>query len=309
VRVIDSFENIAILENKTKIDVRRLMDSRLYTEYIDPNSFMDTSNAYNGIFEKIKNLPTEGMPYEKNEVSPIGSMSTGETIVNPSYNSAFPSSDEPVAYASSIEDEKAELAKKYGIQLDSKSALDRQGQAFAKILGDDQTSVQRVDIVRDNGTGEVISSEMSSPAVEKREDVQKDPYEMFRGIKRSVEFKLDLPLTNRIPKLEFIEMMEDSYDKSLIDFLAMDITNDILSNPEALMESIKEKIKDMVYSKKVKAAPKRTAKTAPKRTPGKAASKNDPLPIEREPLLAKDLEEMRDAKNSKKRTAKKEVEG
>ena len=41
VKVIDAFENIAILENKQKIDVRRLTDTNYFTEEIDPASFFN----------------------------------------------------------------------------------------------------------------------------------------------------------------------------------------------------------------------------------------------------------------------------
>jgi hypothetical protein len=307
VKVIDSFENIAILENKTKIDVRRLSNPSLFTEQIDPNSFLDTSNAYNSLFEKIKQLPTEGMPYDNTEVQSRNSMIPGETLVTPAQSNGFPMSDEPAVYVSSADDERAELARKYGISQDS-SAVERQNQAFAKILGEDEGDVQRVEIVRDSDTGSVVSSEIVTPvqAPVQQEVVQSDPYEMFRGIKRTVEFKLDLPLTNKIPKLEFIEMMEDSYDKSIIDFLAKDIAEEIMRNPDALKDSIKRKIREMVYG------PKTPRKAAVKKEPAKKApvkktapKKHDALPIEREVVLSKDLEEIT---APKRRSTKKEVQ-
>ena len=46
-------------------------------------------------------------------------------------------------------------------------------------------------------------------------------------------------------------MMEDSYEKSIIDFLASEIANDLIRDPQNLKFKISEKIKDMVYSKKV----------------------------------------------------------
>ena len=54
VKVIDSFENIAILENKQKINVNTLMDTSQYTEQIDPGSFFNNQGAYNSLAEKIK---------------------------------------------------------------------------------------------------------------------------------------------------------------------------------------------------------------------------------------------------------------
>jgi hypothetical protein len=85
---------------------------------------------------------------------------------------------------------------------------------------------------------------------------------MFKGVKRSVEFNLDLKLENKIPRLDFIEMMEDSYEKSIIEYLAQEFTDELLKNPASLRESIANKIREMVYEK-----PKAASKPAAKRTP------------------------------------------
>lgn len=274
VRVIDSFENIAILENKTKVDTRRLLDNNFYTEYIDPSSFLEStaSSAHNSIFESIKSIPTGGMPLDDGEVK-IDVTGSGLGVDN------FRQNDEgPVIFESSVEDEKAELARKYGASMDTAQAQNRQNEAFARILGEDSQdelptvtrpveNVQRVEVVRDDNGG-VVSSEYVTPQLSTPVPaVNKDPYEMFRGIKRGVEFKLDLPLTNRIPKLQFIEMMEESYDKSIIEFLAQDITEEILRNPDSLRKSIEAKIRDMVYGEQETEQPKPAKKPTAKRTP------------------------------------------
>jgi hypothetical protein len=101
---------------------------------------------------------------------------------------------------------------------------------------------------------------------------------MFRGVKRSVEFSLDLKLENKIPRLDFIEMMEDSYEKSIIDFLAEEFTNELLKDPKSLKERIKSKITEMVYSKNmVKKAPvkKSVAKPVAKTVAKRATVKKD----------------------------------
>ena len=36
VRIVDSYQNIAITDKKERIDANRLMDNRYYTEHIDP---------------------------------------------------------------------------------------------------------------------------------------------------------------------------------------------------------------------------------------------------------------------------------
>ena len=273
VKVIDSFENIAVLENRTKVDTRRLMDQNYYTEYIDPGQFLDTStnSAYNSIFETIKSIPADKIPMED-----------GETPITNFQNDVYrPNEDGPAIVQSSVDDEKAELARKYGASINSASQVNKQNEAFVKILGDESRNelpfveekveqVQKVDIVRDD-RGDVLSSEYTTPVAitEKKIVEEKDPYEMFRGIKRNVEFMLDLPLTNRIPKLQFIEMMEESYDKSIIEFLAYDITQEILKDPESLRASIEAKIRDMVYGEQEIEVPNTPVvkKPAPKRAP------------------------------------------
>ena len=264
VKVIDSFENIAILENKTKIDARRLMDQNLYTEQIDPSNFFNNQGAYNSLFEKIKTLPTDNLPFDDNQSN------VGQTVVRMDNSYTPPAEENSAVVYTTVDDEKAELARKYGATIDNTQSLARQNEAFTKILGDDavdelppvpnrpiqnEEEVQRVEVNRDDSgevTGSVIVNNQENIAYQKQysKPVEDPVHTMFKGIKRSVEFSLDLNLENKIPKLEFIEMMEESYEKSIIDFLANDITQSILSNPDYLKEKIKDKINEMVYNKK-----------------------------------------------------------
>jgi hypothetical protein len=303
VKVIDSFENIAILENKTKIDTRRLMDPNHFTEQVDPSAFFNTQNAYNDLFEKIKTIPSENIPDENGEVRPN---------VNIDNNYRPPVEDDSAVIYGSIDDEKEELARKYGINPDNTQSVARQNEAFAKILEDseeldelptipeprkivnDEPPVQRVEIDRDNGTV-VVNGQNSEPVYTKPKE---DPiYTMFRGVKRSVEFSLDLKLENKIPRLDFIEMMEDSYEKSIIDFLADEFMSELFKDPKSLKESIKVKIKDMVYGKPVAkrsttkkpVAKKPVAKPVAKRTTPKtdiSETPTDNMPGHRNPPAA-----------------------
>lgn len=256
VKVIDSFENIAILENKTKIDTRRLMDPNHFTEQVDPASFFNTQNAYDSLFEKIKTIPTDRIPDDNGEIRPNVSVD----------NSYRPTEDDSAVIYGTIDDEKEELARKYGVSMDNTQSVARQNEAFAKILEDseeldelptipeprqivnDEPPIQRVEIDRDNGTV-ALNGQNSEPVYTKPKE---DPiYTMFRGVKRSVEFSIDLKLENKIPRLDFIEMMEDSYEKSIIDFLADEFMAELLKDPKSLKESIKSKINEMVYKKSV----------------------------------------------------------
>lgn len=260
VRVIDSFENIAILENKTKIDTRRLLDTNFFTEEIDPSRFLDTTSAYSNIFEEIKNLPMNNIPDEDGEIR----RSTDLDGYVP------PAEDDSAVIYTTLDDEREELARKYGMNIDTGNAVSKQNEAFTKILGEESAEaaeiptvpvfqnkaeeVQRIEVIRESDREVLVNDGQ----------VKVDPIvTMFKGVKRSVEFSLDLKLENKIPRLDFIEMMEDSYEKSIIEYLAEEFTSELLKNPATLREIISNKIREMVYEKP-KAVRKPVQKRAPK---------------------------------------------
>ena len=53
-KVISTFENIAILEGNQKTTVDALLNSSVFSEEIDPSSFFSNQSAYNILAEKIK---------------------------------------------------------------------------------------------------------------------------------------------------------------------------------------------------------------------------------------------------------------
>lgn len=293
VKVIDAFENIAILENKQKVDIRALSDPSQYTEEIDPSSFFNNQGAYNVLAEKIKNIPTHMMQDDPEEiVTKFG----GD--VNPAIN-------ESAIVMTTEEDEMAELARKYGVDIDNSSQLQKQQQSFAKILGDDSVDlpvvnikpeepVMRVDINRDgnmtNNTKPVqhnINTQTEDPIVS-----------MFKRAKRNIDFSVSFEINNKIPRLDFIEMMEDSYDTSIIDFLSDEFTKEVINNPDLIKESIKSKIKEIVYGVESFPTP-----VNPQITDAVTqVEKHEPLSIEKEPVLSKDLPK----KTTRKPRAKKE---
>jgi hypothetical protein len=298
VKVIDAFENIAILENKQKIDVRRLTDTNYFTEEIDPASFFNNQGAYNNLAEKIKNIPSDNIVDD-------GPVNRTTPVVNYSDNSYNPPvNDDSAIIVSSLDDEREELARKYGVNLDNTQAVVKQNEVFAQILGDESVNelpvpvvtqntlyndVQKVEVRRDE-EGEVVQRPVAK---------QEDPiHVMFRNAKKVVEFNLDLQLINKIPRLDFIEMMEDSYEKSIIDFLATEITNDLLKNPDNLKFQVSEKIKEMVYNRKP------VRKTPAKKPVAKK-------PVDKPTKLKEDLKTITEAETKKpvrKPRVKKETE-
>ena len=247
VTVIDSFENIAILENKQKVNVNALMNPALYTEEIDPLSFFNNQGAYNILAEKIKNIPQDQIGDDTGEMNVSGV----ERIDIPR------EADESIVSMISEEDEKAALAAKYGIITPPVESLQRQNDAFAKILGEEsenelpeipkyvqpQEQVTRVEVNREEQID--FSREYIQPI--QRIEIEDPIVKMFKGVKRIIDFNISLDINNKIPRLDFIEMMEDSYETSIIDFLADEFTNELLENPATIKDMIKSKINTLVY--------------------------------------------------------------
>lgn len=255
IKVIDSFENIAILENKQKIDVKTLMDTNQYTEQIDPSSFFNNQGAYNILAEKIKNIPTHMIQDED------GSIDLTTPTVNSLNNEFSPTTNESAIVMTSEEDEKAELARKYGVNINPVEATTKQNEAFAKLLGEEtQDELPQVTQTSQVSQPEVIKVEATREEIQQpvRREIQQpasveDPIiTMFKKTKRNVEFKISVDIVDKIPRLDFIEMMEDSYETSMIDFLADEFTNKILQDPSVIRNTIKDKIKQLVYGGEIK---------------------------------------------------------
>jgi len=276
VEVLDSFEDIAVLENMTRVSVKQLTNTSLFTEVastsvpnsprlnedvIDPTTFFSSQNAYNALAEKIKNIPTDKLPQD----DPINE------VVSVSANRDFgPVSNESAVVMVSEEDEKAALAAKYGIVNTPVESLQRQNDAFARILGEESQNelpqvpqyqqpvqeepVTRVEVNREVPTfnNEDAKQNWNNDQFKVQPVVEDPIIRMFKGVKRNVDFNISLDIINKIPRLDFIEMMEDSYETSIIDFLADEFTNNLLDNPKVIRDMIRNKIHTMVYGEAVK---------------------------------------------------------
>jgi hypothetical protein len=308
-KVIDSFENIAILENKSKVSTDFLSNPELYTEEINPLNFFNNQGSYNILADKIKNIPTD---FIKDEPGTSG-LDISSKI---SIDGVQPAMNESAIIMMSEEDEKAELARKYGVNPNPVDAVSRQNEAFSRLLGEDADDelpvikrlpdlipndepVQRIEVNRD--------PQPVQPVIQQPVAQVEDPIiTMFKNVKKSVDFKFNVELSNKIPRLDFIEMMEDSYETSIIEFLANEFTNNILSNPDIIRDSIKERIKQLVYGVEVK------PKVNDQITDSVTQIKHEPLTFEKEPVLTKDLEQQiiseipKKPKTTRKPRAKKE---
>jgi hypothetical protein len=81
-------------------------------------------------------------------------------------------------------------------------------------------------------------------------------------------------------------MMEDSYNTSIIDFLAAEFTDNLLKNPQIIEDMIKQKIKEVVYGAEVEVKDVNSQIT----DSVTQVERHEPLSFEKEPVLTKDLE-------------------
>jgi hypothetical protein len=291
VKVIDSFENIAVLENKQKADVAQLLNPDLYTEQIDVSTFFNTQGAYNSLADKIKNIPADKIRDD------IG----GEVMINVDGNNSFgakPSMDESAIIMTTEEDERAELARRYGV-VTPQNDVDKQNQAFAKLLGEEE--VQTIEVNRDQSRVE------TQRTVQKPVQMTEDPIiTMFKNVKRSKDFSISLEIKNKIPRPDFIEMMEDSYNTSIIDFLAAEFTDNLLRNPQIIEDMIRQKIKEVVYGVETKDVNSQITDSVTQ-LHNEKVEKREPLTWEKEPVLSKDLETTKKTTTTRKPRAKKET--
>jgi len=252
--IIDQYQNIAITSDRQKIDVNLLVNDKLFIpiknssnesfstkiikeDIVDPNVFFNDQYTYNAFADKIKSVDLSKVSNDNNNHN-----------INPSY----PLSNESAVIVGDPLDEVEELKRKYGAtSVDESVRL--QNEKFSKILDPEfETPSEKVKPIEQqiNSNKEYVEPNQiySEPPVQ-RFEVQDPVITMFKNVKRNTDFKINLSIDGKIPRLDFIEMMEDSYEISIIEYLADEFTNNILKNPLIIREKILNEIKSMVDKK------------------------------------------------------------
>jgi hypothetical protein len=256
-QIIDVYQNIAITDKKEKINTSILSNEKLFSpissttktmnenrnfkeESVDPNNFFNSQNTYNAFAEKIKNIPLDKLPDDDR------SNNYDNTPVTTPYRDLGLSTNESAIIMSDPEDEVEELKRKYGATSVDDS-IRKQNDAFSKILSDElpvvQVSAPQQTQYQERQVEQYVQE--SEPPIQ-RIEVQDPLTSMFRNVKRNVDFNIDLKIEGKIPRLDFIEMMEDSYEVSIIDFLAQEFTENILRDPKLVKNKIKNEIKRLL---------------------------------------------------------------
>ena len=253
VEVTDHFEDIVILDNKSKIKLNRLLDTGLYDEYIDPRNFFKNEGLVSAFTEKIRQIPTENIKNEQEKFDPLN-----PPVLKNYGDPMRPSFDEPAVLPYDPEEEKKQLMEKARAMMSGRNEkVEKQIDTFKSIIGesddDEEININFPIEPELNNNNNNNNNNYTQPIPKKESYMQNtvDPIiQMFRNAKRNTDFQISFSINNKIPRVDFIEMMEDSYNTSIIDFLAEEFTNEILLNPEILKNRIKEQIKTRVYGLK-----------------------------------------------------------
>lgn len=87
-----------------------------------------------------------------------------------------------------------------------------------------------------------------SPAVKiENKPTHNSGNDFFSKIKRNNTITIDFSIEEKFPSLDFVRMMNDNYETSIIDHFAQEMVEKIVFDPEALLESIKKRLNEIVY--------------------------------------------------------------
>lgn len=217
------------------------------SDSIDPNEFLNRStNAFFNAAQTITNEQLSRMGDAPVSNAPV----VNQYGVNESNRNNQPvnynqNNDVPV-YQEDPQIEAEELARKYNIQNNFQQRNEeqaRQQEEYRKALEEGRDPNARPQQPQLNENEQYANSHdhyQHQPSYE-------DPIiSIFKKAKRNSKIEVDFNFKFKIPRVDFIEMMEDSYEVSIVDFLAEEFTNEIFKNPDFIKNKIKENIKSLL---------------------------------------------------------------
>ncbi len=211
--VMDQFEDVIILKDGNRISYSRIMDKLYYDEVINPADFLKNSDAFISLADKIKKIPDNVL---------------NDTMVE--------NTDSPAVIYIDPEDEYKEMlekARKMGESMNNNMDVD---QVVSNIV--DRPQVTTKDTTTNNNNNNNNNNNQHNPIEMLFSQAKKDT-------KLTVNFSFDI----NIPKKDFINLMEDTYEYSIINYLANLYTNEILHDDKRMHNEITKSIKEFVNMK------------------------------------------------------------
>ena len=265
--VNEQIENIAVLDNGQRIDVNRLLNPMYFDEYIDPNAFFNT-NTFNIFAEKIKSIPNdviEKLPQNDSAIIANYDLEEEKRMVAEKYNiqknnQGQISAQRQLELLKNIvgeeeysNDELTKMINPNAIPIQQNITYNSppQEETIIRINVEDSEEIKQ-EIV--STPPQKIKREIRQEVIQEtkiiKEEVKEDPITtIFKNVKKNTDFSFSLDIFEKIPRLDFLEMMEDSYEVSIIDYLASEFTKKLVNDPTLLKDKIANEIRLLIENK------------------------------------------------------------
>jgi hypothetical protein len=264
VSVTDQENDIITLNDNDKVSIVRLMDKNIYDDFIDPATFFGSSKSLDMLSSKIMSVSDEVLSKMPTDGERSSSSSLNE-VMGGSNNEFYQQSNESMLIESDPDEEMRlmqEKVRQMGGNTTSTNQAREQSERLLAMVSEVEPQTDDSPVIRKKPTSAISDlseyrvPHSTEPIYAESKPVIDPIISMFNGVKRNVNFDITVSISKMIPRLDFIEMMEDSYNQSIIDYLASEFTDELLRNPNLIKDIIKASISEMVYP------PAKTTKTS-----------------------------------------------
>jgi hypothetical protein len=270
--------NIAIFDNGEKAAVERILDPRFFEEisggrtsvgsqsrinetksHVDVNSnvFSNNENYSNSRYEKMLKGSHISIGEEEQSIlrqtdggnrwNMNSAVKTSDSVIethNDNLRSLGKEIKEPVvkSYQQSNKSQEQQLLEKYGnLYEDKKQPINNNNTQTSKNVSGKTLAELEAEM-----NGEVINNNQQPV----QQPVKKEPENPMKAVydkaKKTYKLNVSLDIDEKIPSKEVINMLEENFDGSAIDYYAKDIYQKLMDNPSILEDQIKEAIKKYV---------------------------------------------------------------
>lgn len=256
VRVGSTDGNSVILDNGDRVSLNKMLDTNNFQEInesssrpvtsteTDPFTLMNNNGFYSTLVNQTRNINTSGIgdsgPSQagptlnvlESVVERHGNTNNNSILVDNADDNIERLKRQMIENQKNINSKIQNSNSKLGDWLDAESTYDPN-------VTYDKDRVDRDPVVK-----------MYDEQNKQVEEIRENPVnQMFKSLKRSVPIDIDVTISEMLPKKEFIQMWEESYDVSIIDFLAQEFVNKYARNPVLLKNIIVERIREYAYGK------------------------------------------------------------
>jgi hypothetical protein len=203
------------------VAIKKYLLGTKYEEYLDPSTFFNNSKTMMDIANKIKQHD-----------GPVNESHTG-TQVNM----------QNVYQKPHAEDAVVPPVQKFDPNRHNQNSYQTQEYEFNNQQNTQQHHVQNVNTNSHNHV-----PQNNQQTYQHVPPVQENPEEaLFKKLKRNTKAVFELKVEEMVPTTDFIRMMNDNFEMSIIDFLSKQAVDKLLRDPEKLRKQIKDQLETTVY--------------------------------------------------------------